>query len=157
LAHPYYRTIFLIERLHRYFLEVVKAELDRRGVEDINNVQALILYNIGESELTVGELTAHGYYLGSNVSYNVRRMTENGYLEQHRSPHDRRSVRVRASAKGLETAKVLGAVFDQHVAAMAGTRLTEDGLAGVNETMASLERFWAGRLALPATMLSGAE
>ena len=89
----YFEPIRLIARLHRQFLEVVKVELDRTGMADINNIQALILSNIGKEELTVGELTNRGYYLGSNVSYNVKKMVENGYLEQERSLHDRRSVR----------------------------------------------------------------
>ena len=80
MKDSYLEAIKLIERLHRQFLEVVKTELDRNGIEDINNVQALILFNIGSDELTVGELTNRGYYLGSNVSYNVRKMVENGYL-----------------------------------------------------------------------------
>ena len=82
MKESYCETIRLIERLHRQFLEVMKVELDRTGVVDTNNIQALILSNIGKVELTVGELTNRGYYLGSNVSYNVERMVENGYLEQ---------------------------------------------------------------------------
>ena len=97
VKETYFETIRLIERLHRQFLEVVKGELDRLGIEDINNVQALILSNVGREELTVGELTNRGYYLGSNVSYNVKKMVENGYLVQERSTHDRRSIRVRVS------------------------------------------------------------
>ncbi len=75
-ATPYYDAIQLIERLHRHFLDVLKVELDRKGIQDINNVQSMILYNIGHDELTVGELTIRGYYLGSNVSYNVKKMVE---------------------------------------------------------------------------------
>ena len=82
MKESYFETIRLIERLHRQFLEVIKVELDRTRVIDTNNIQALILSNIGKVELTVGELTNRGYYLGSNVSYNVERMVENGYLEQ---------------------------------------------------------------------------
>ena len=74
MSTPYFEAIQLIERLHRYFLDVVKVELDRKGIQDINNVQAMILYNIGHDEMTVGELTLRGYYLGSNVSYNVKKM-----------------------------------------------------------------------------------
>ena len=102
MRESYLNTIGLIERLHRQFLEVVRTELDAVGVLDINNVQALILFNIGSAELTVGELTLRGCYLGSNVSYNVKKMVEHGYLLQERSTHDRRSVRVRLSPKGLE-------------------------------------------------------
>ena len=95
MTTPYYEAIQLIERLHRHFLDVLKVELEKQGIQDINNVQSMILYNIGHDELTVGELTIRGYYLGSNVSYNVKKMVENGYLVQERSVHDKRSIRVR--------------------------------------------------------------
>src|ERR1700751_6251424 len=96
----YLEAISLVERLHRQFLEVVKLELEGLGIHDINNVQAMMLFNIGEAEMTVGELTLRGCYLGSNVSYNVKNMVEQGYLVQQRSVHDRRSVHVRLTAKG---------------------------------------------------------
>jgi len=63
MTSQYFESIQLIERLHRYFLDVVKTELDRKGIQDINNVQAMILHNIGRDEMTVGELTLRGYYL----------------------------------------------------------------------------------------------
>src|SRR3546814_6635723 len=53
-------------------------------------------------------------YLGSNVSYNVKKMVENGYLIQERSPHDRRSFHVRAAAKGIDVYRNLSTLFDQH-------------------------------------------
>ena len=120
MRHAYYEAVLLVERVHRHFLEVIKTELDRQGVQDINNVQALILYNIGQDEMTVGELTARGYYLGSNVSYNVKKMVENGYLIQERSPHDRRSVRVKLSDKGLALHKKLSDHLEQQVGSLAG-------------------------------------
>ena len=100
MKEQYLISTRLIERLHRRFLDVIKAELDRLGIEDINNVQTLILFNINEEQLTVGELTVRGYYLGSNVSYNVKKLVENDYLIQERSAHDRRMTRVRLSAEG---------------------------------------------------------
>ena len=118
MRQVYLDMILMIERLHRQFLEVVKAELDRLGVEDINNVQALILSHVGEEEVTVGELTYRGYYLGSNVSYNVKKMVENNYLIQERSAHDRRSVRVRVSEKGLKICQHIQALYDRHVEAL---------------------------------------
>jgi DNA-binding MarR family transcriptional regulator len=110
----YLELIGLIERLHRQCLEVIKSDLDRQGIRDLNNVQALILFNVGEEELSIGELTQRGYYLGSNVSYNVKKMVENGYLIQERSPHDRRSFHVRAAEKGVSVYRNLSALFDQH-------------------------------------------
>ncbi|WP_119678595.1 MarR family winged helix-turn-helix transcriptional regulator [Indioceanicola profundi] len=146
MRQPYYDSILLIERLHRHFLEVLKVELDRLGVQDINNVQSLILYNIGDDELTVGELTARGYYLGSNVSYNVKKMYENGYLTQERSPHDRRSVRVRLSEKGLALRDKVSALFERQIAALDKSGLSTEELTKANETMRKLERFWTSAL-----------
>ena len=142
MKSAYFDTIGLIERLHRYFLEVLKTALDRRAFLDINNVQALILYNIGNDELTVGELTARGYYLGSNVSYNLKKMVESGYLVQERSTHDRRSVRVRLTEKGRKFLEIIAKLFEQHVKNLGRANLDEVGIASTNEVLKRLERFW---------------
>ncbi|MEM9988464.1 MAG: helix-turn-helix domain-containing protein, partial [Pseudomonadota bacterium] len=76
----YRKLLTLIERLHRQLLDVIKDELDRTGQKNINAVQALLLYNIGDSELTAGELRSRGHYLGSNVSYNLKKLVEAGYI-----------------------------------------------------------------------------
>ncbi len=146
MKDAYLELISLVERLHRQCLEVVKADLDRRGIRDLNNVQALILFNIGEEEFSVGELTQRGYYLGSNVSYNVKKLVENGYLEQERSPHDRRSVRVRLSAKALELCGRINALHDRHVKAMLADVMDAGELEGVNNSLRAIERFWADQL-----------
>ncbi len=146
MQHPYYQSILLIERLHRQFLELVKAELERRGIHDINNVQSLILYNISSDDLTVGELTARGYYLGSNVSYNVKKMVENGYLIQERSLHDRRSVRVRLSEKGLSLRDQLREMFDRQLEGLQQVNISEASLNHLNESLVQIERYWVGRL-----------
>lgn len=141
VKNVYLDTIRLIERLHRQFLEVVKGELDRRNIQDINNVQALILYNIGSDDLTVGELTNRGYYLGSNVSYNVRKMAESDYIAQERSSHDRRSVRVKLSDKGLRLWKTLDEMFDRHLTQILPSFSTEEELTLASNALKRLERF----------------
>ncbi len=146
--HIYQDVIFLIERLHRHFLEVVKTELDRLGMEDINNVQALILFNIGEEELTVGELTNRGYYLGSNVSYNVKKMVENDYLVHERSTHDRRSIRVRLSPKGLELYGRMKVMFTRHIEELETNPAHVDELKDAIKSLRHLEQFWTRLLAL---------
>ena len=140
---PYYDAIQLIERLHRHFLDVLKVEIDKKGIQDINNVQSMILYNIGDDEMTVGELTIRGYYLGSNVSYNVKKMVENGYLVQERSVHDKRSIRVKLSEKGLELKTMISDMFQRHEGQIQGTEITDDALKELSNTMQMLERFWA--------------
>lgn len=138
----YLETILLIERLHRRFLDVVKSELDRLKMEDINNVQTLILYNIGEDQLTVGELTNRGYYLGTNVSYNVKHLVANGYLVQEKAPHDKRSTRVKLSPKGLELVKQMEALIERNVAELGKRDADLAELAKTNKSMHQLERFW---------------
>lgn len=143
MKEHYVQTTRLIERLHRRFLDVIKAELDQLGIEDINNVQTLILFNINVDQLTVGELTARGYYLGSNVSYNVKKLVENGYLLQERSAHDRRMTRVRLSQKGLELTAKIDELYARNAAQIEGKIATEEELKQLNKTLQSLERYWS--------------
>lgn len=146
MRHPYYESLLLVERVHRHFLEVVKLELDRLGIQDINNIQALILHNIGDDEMSVGELTARGFYLGSNVSYNVKKMVENNYLLQEPSPHDRRSSRVSLSEKGKALHKQLSAFFEKHITLLPQAQITSEELTKGNELMRKLERFWTSMI-----------
>src|ERR1700739_140490 len=132
-------AISRVERLHRQFLEVVKLELEGLGIHDINNVQAMMLFNIGDAELTVGELTNRGYYLGSNVSYNVKKMVENGYLIQERSLHDRRAVNVRLSQKGLDVCERMHAMFERHAQTLSTGTITIEELHGANILLRRIE------------------
>jgi DNA-binding MarR family transcriptional regulator len=142
MTSSYLETISLVERLHRNFLEVVKLELDGLRVHDINNVQGMMLFNIGDAEMTVGELTLRGCYLGSNVSYNVKKMVDNGYLVQERSVHDRRSVRVRLTDRGRDLRDRLSVMLKRHVEMLGQTAITDTDLQGVVVTLRRLERFW---------------
>lgn len=143
---PYMSSVHLIERMHRQFLELIKAELDQMGEETINNVQALILYNIGKDQMTVGELTERGYYQGSNVSYNVKKLVENGYLLQEPSPHDKRSVRIKLSEKGLAFWERMTVVFDRHIQALQSSAITQEDLIASNNIFFKLEAFWENLL-----------
>ena len=146
MKKDYLETIALVERLHRECLEVIRADLDRLGIRDLNNVQALILFNIGADELTVGELTNRGYYLGSNVSYNVKKMVENGYLLQERSTHDRRAVHVRLSPKGLDVCERMHTMFERHSQTLSTGIITIEELHGANILLRRIERFWANSI-----------
>src|SRR3984957_7044314 len=142
MNNGYLEAIALVERLHRHFLEVVKLELEGLGVHDINNVQGLMLFNIGDAEMTVGELTLRGCYLGSNVSYNVKKMVENDYLVQERSVHDRRSIHVRLTDKGRNLCDQLTEMHKRHVELLEQTPIKEDDLQSSIVTLRRLERFW---------------
>jgi DNA-binding MarR family transcriptional regulator len=143
----YLDSLRLIERLHRRLLDVIKVRLDSLGLGEINSVQALLLYNIGTNEMTAGELRSRGYYTGSNVSYNLKKLVEGGYIEHERSRHDRRSVRIRLSDKGKEICDIVDELYEGQVLAVTGDALLGDeGLRAMNETLKALERFWSDQI-----------
>ena len=143
----YLETLTMVERLHRRLLDVIKDEFDRRGRSDVNAVQALLLYNIGDKELTAGELRTRGYYLGSNVSYNVKKLVEMGYLHHARSRIDRRAVRISLTEKGREVHTIIGGLYEKHAMTVEqiGGVMTED-FARMNQSLSRLERFWTDQI-----------
>ncbi|RAU22374.1 MarR family transcriptional regulator [Paramagnetospirillum kuznetsovii] len=142
MSQPYFDIIRLIERLHRHFLDVLRTELRRLGIEDINAVQALLLYNIGENEVVIRDLKDRGYYQGSNVSYNIKALTECGYLTQERSPHDRRSVRLKLADKGLNLCNAIRKLQNDLAATLGVDEATQAELITTLNTMQRLERTW---------------
>jgi len=143
----YLEALTLVERLHRCLLDVVKDEFDRRGATDLNAVQALLIYNIGDSELTAGELRTRGYYLGSNVSYNVKKLVEMGYLHHARSRVDRRSVRISLTEKGREIHDVVSGLYEKHVSTVEQIGgIGQDDFTNMNQSLARLERFWTDQI-----------
>ncbi|MGL4288579.1 MAG: transcriptional regulator LdtR [Phreatobacter sp.] len=147
ISPAYLEALTLIERLHRRLLDVIKDEFDRRNRSDINAVQALLLFNIGDRELTAGELRTKGYYLGSNVSYNLKKLVEMGYLSHQRSRIDRRSVRISLTDKGHEVADVVGALYAKHVRTVEQVGgISLDDFKGLNKALLRLERFWTDQI-----------
>ena len=139
----YLETLNLIERLHRQLLDVIKDELDRKDEREINSVQALLLFNVGDQELTAGELRTRGHYLGSNVSYNLKKLVDGGYIHHERSAADRRSVLVRLTPKGEAVRTMLGELFQRHLGSLSAVGNVEDkDLDGINAALRRLERFW---------------
>jgi DNA-binding MarR family transcriptional regulator len=142
MDNPYLEVISHVERLHRQFLEVVKLELEGFGIHDINNIQAMMLFNIGDAEMTVGELILRGFYLGSNVSYNVKKMVENEYLAHERSVHDRRSIHVRLTEKGIKLRDSLTVMHRRHAEMLSRAAVSADDLEVAGVTLRRLEHFW---------------
>ena len=143
----YLETLTLVERLHRRLLDVIKDEFDRRGRADINPVQALLLYNIGEKDLTAGELRTRGYYLGSNVSYNLKKLVEMGFLDHQRSRIDRRSVRIKLTDKGREVRDIVEMLYQKHVGSVAQVGgINPDEFSSLNKSLQRLERFWTDQI-----------
>ena len=160
LAHPafgdaeaegkedvYLKLLTLIERLHRQLLDVIKNELERVGQSDVNAVQALLLYNIGDAELTAGELRTRGHYLGSNVSYNLKKLVESGYIDHKRSDSDKRSVRVSLTPAGHDVREKIAYLFDRHLASVEKVGdVSAEMMTRTNVTLSRMERFWADQV-----------
>jgi DNA-binding MarR family transcriptional regulator len=143
----YLESLHLVERLHRRLLDVIKDEFDRRSRSDINAVQALLLYNIGDSELTAGELRTRGYYLGSNVSYNLKKLVEMGFLHHQRSRMDRRSVRISLTDKGRAVHAIVADLYDKHVISIEQVGgVAPDDFRRMNVALVRLERFWTDQI-----------
>lgn len=146
-ATRYVETLALIERLHRLLLDVIKDEFERLGLLDINPVQALLLFNIGENEVTAGELKSRGYYQGSNVSYNLKKLVEAGYMHHQRCEIDRRSVRIRLTEKGRGIRKSVGALFARHAEELAGRDLLDAAASNeLTQGLRRVERYWTEQI-----------
>ena len=97
--------------------------------------------------MTAGELKSRGYYQGSNVSYNLKKLVELGYMHHQRSEIDRRSVRVRLTEKGRRVRGMLSALFARHAEGLEKRGII--GAAGIEEINTSLkrmERYWADQI-----------
>jgi DNA-binding MarR family transcriptional regulator len=147
LMAGYLDNLALLERLHRLLLDVIKDEFERVAILEINSVQALLLFNIGENEVTAGELKSRGYYQGSNVSYNLKKLVELGYMHHQRSEIDRRSVRVRLSEKGRRVRGMLIDLFQRHAEGLAKRSLVDaNNMENMNESLKRMERYWTEQI-----------
>ena len=143
----YMENLSLIERLHRLLLDVIKDEFERVGVLEINAVQALLLFNVGDNEVTAGELKTRGYYQGSNVSYNLKKLVDMGYMHHQRSEIDRRSVRVRLTEKGRGVRNVVADLFSTHAAGLVDRKvLDQSGIEDITTSLRRVERYWTEQI-----------
>ena len=143
----YLDTLSLVERLHRLLLDVIKDEFERLGFLDINSVQALLLFNVGEHEVTAGELKTRGYYQGSNVSYNLKKLVESGYMHHQKCEIDRRAVRVRLTDKGRQIRGIVKELFERHAGGIVERNvLGDDSLDSINGALRRMERYWTDQI-----------
>jgi DNA-binding MarR family transcriptional regulator len=156
MKKEYLELTRLIERLHRRFLDLLRAELNRLGIRDINSVQALLLANIGDETIAIRDLVERGYYQGSNVSYNIKKLAEMGYLEQERSAHDRRSVSINLTPKALHVVEEIRRLEHRIAAQLDEQDFGSNQIETVCQALRRVERTWTdyvhyGRALQPAS------
>jgi DNA-binding MarR family transcriptional regulator len=143
----YLEALTLIERLHRRLLDVIKDDFERSGEPEVNPVQALLLFNIADSELTAGELKTRGHYQGSNVSYNLKKLVEMGYVNHERSNADKRSVRVKLTTKGQHIRDRVDSLYNRQLQAVEEVvGLSVEEFDRLNKALSRLERFWTDQI-----------
>ena len=142
MSKEYIDLTLLIERLHRRFLDILRTELKRIGVRDINGVQALILANIGDDEIIIRDLIERGYYQGSNVSYNIKKLTDYGYLDQERALHDKRSITVKLTEKGKQVVVGIRELEEKNGMKFLESIGDPDTMTNAIEMLRKLERTW---------------
>ena len=147
IKNRYLESLTLIERLHRRLLDVIKDEFERNGEQEVNSVQALLLFNIGDSELTAGELKTRGYYQGSNVSYNLKKLVDQGYVSHERSNADKRSVRISLTDRGQVIRKQIDALYNRQLLSLREVAdIDVDEFDRLNKALTRLERFWTDQI-----------
>ncbi len=147
IKNRYLESLTLIERLHRRLLDVIKDEFDRNGEQEVNSVQALLLFNIGDSELTAGELKTRGYYQGSNVSYNLKKLVDQGFVSHERSNSDKRSVRVSLTERGQAIREQIDALYNRQLLSLREVAgIDVDEFDRLNKALGRLERFWTDQI-----------
>ncbi len=147
IKNRYLESLTLIERLHRRLLDVIKDEFERNGEQEVNSVQALLLFNIGDSELTAGELKTRGYYQGSNVSYNLKKLVDQGYVSHERSNADKRSVRISLTERGQVIREQIDALYNRQLLSLREVAdIDVEEFDRLNKALSRLERFWTDQI-----------
>ena len=147
IKNRYLESLTLIERLHRRLLDVIKDEFERNGEQEVNSVQALLLFNIGDSELTAGELKTRGYYQGSNVSYNLKKLVDQGYVSHERSNSDKRSVRISLTERGQVIREQIDTLYNRQLLSLREVAgIDVDEFDRLNKALTRLERFWTDQI-----------
>jgi len=147
IKNRYLESLTLIERLHRRLLDVIKDEFERNGEQEVNAVQALLLFNIGDSELTAGELKTRGYYQGSNVSYNLKKLVDQGYVSHERSSADKRSVRISLTERGQVIREQIDTLYNRQLLSLREVAgIDVDEFDRLNKALTRLERFWTDQI-----------
>lgn len=143
----YLDSISLFERLHRLLHDIIKDEFERLGITDLTPVQAMLLYNLGANEVSASELRSRGMYQGSNVSYNLKKLAQMGYVHNIRCELDRRSVRVSLTENGARIQQTILDLFHRQADNLGFSGVLDDPpLPQTNGQLRRIARFWSEQI-----------
>ncbi|QIB35427.1 MarR family winged helix-turn-helix transcriptional regulator [Ancylobacter pratisalsi] len=136
----------LIERSHRRFLDLLRVELTRLGTDDISPSQVMLLFTIGNDELSVRDLLERGHYLGSNASYNLKQLVEADYVHRAASQRDRRSARLRLTDKAQRLCDAVRTMQDNVHRPNSQNSIDANDLVTAFTVLRRLELLWTSAL-----------
>jgi len=139
----HFELVRIIERMYRRYLDRLRVDLIRIGADDISPSHAMLLFTIGDDDLSVRDLMDRGHYLGSNASYSLKQLVQSGYVDRSASPRDRRSARIRLTDKGKRLCEAIKSAdeINQNLIVR-----NERDLSALEETLRMLRRLevlWA--------------
>lgn len=144
-----------VERIYRRFADLLRVDLIRLGKDDISPAQVALLFTIGEDELSVRDLLDRGHYMGSNASYNLKQLAESGYVERQVMARDRRSARLKLTAKGLELCQALNELHAEYHDAVTNNLEDQQEMETALRTLRRLEEFWTQTLRYGGVPVNG--
>lgn len=144
----------MIERVSRRFLDYLRLELSKLGVDDISPSQVMVLFTIGSGEIAVRDLLDRGHYVGSNASYNLKQLVESGYLDRGASPRDRRLARISLSPKGQLLCERLRQLDENSQFGQALDIDLDANLQTTHDTLRRLEQWWGDALRYGGILLA---
>ena len=110
--NKYIEAIHLCEKITQDFEELSQNILYSSGIEDLNATQAILLYKISlyKGNISPKEIGSKRYYNGTNVTYNLNKLKNKGYLEEKKSDIDKRKKNINITKK---SDKIIS-LFDSH-------------------------------------------
>ncbi len=87
-------------------------------------------------------MVERGYYQGSNVSYNIKKLTDYGYLDQERAQHDKRSVTVKLTDKGRQVVTGIRELEEKSGIKYADAVGEVGAISHATDMLRKLERTW---------------
>lgn len=131
-----------VEMLHHRFLDVISAELGRRD-KALSSVQALILCHASETPISLGQLQALGQYEGTNLTYNISKLAEGGYVKLSRPQWDKRSSLIELTEEGRQVAQVILCALDIHADSLAGIGISAQELLLLTRALKDINHLWS--------------
>ncbi|WP_162854989.1 MarR family transcriptional regulator [Stappia sp. BW2] len=151
----HFELVRVIERMYRRYLDRLRVDLIRIGADDISPAHAMLLFTIGDDDLSVRDLMDRGHYLGSNASYSLKQLVQSDYVDRTASARDRRSARIRLTDKGKTLCRAIKAADEVNQNQIVQS---DKDLRALEETFALLRRMeviWATDLQQSPLRLDG--